>query len=180
LIRRRFSVLDAMILIAATAVGLGGIRVYSPAFYTYQYTPIPPPPWVNWLAVVLSNWAFYLSPLPAAWTLAALVFRLRAPRPPLRRLMRQPGAVANSAATMLILIGIVHYLLDLHNPSYHGGPFEYTVFSLGCGVGAAWLILALSMRWRGEPSWIDRLGRSLGIYWISMVPITLFRTYGEM
>jgi hypothetical protein len=180
LIARRFSVLDAMILVAATAVGFGGIRACSPAFYSYQYTPIPPPPWLNWLAVVLSNWAFYLSPLPAAWTFAALVLRLRSPRPPLRRLMRQPGTVASFAATMLILIGVVHYLLDVHNPSSHDGPFQYTSFSLGCGVAAAWLILALSMRWRAERSWIDRLGRVLGAYWIGMVLLILFRTYGQI
>jgi hypothetical protein len=161
MIVRRFSVLDAMILVAATAVGLAGIRAYSPAFCSYQYTSIPPPPWLNWLAVVLSNWAFYLSPLPAAWTLAALMLRLRSPRPHVRRLMRQPGTVAGIAATMLILIGVVHYLLDLHNPSWHDIPFQYTTFSLGCGVGVAWLILSLSMRWRAERSWIDRLGRSV-------------------
>ena len=178
--RRRFSLLDAMILVAATAVGFGGIRICSPEFYSYQYTPIPPPPWLNWSAVVFSNWAFYLSPLPAAWTVAAVVFRLRSPRPPIRRLMRQPGAVASTAATMLILIGAAHFLLDLHNPSRHDVPFEYTSFSLGCGVGAAWLILALSMRWRAEPSWVDRFGRVLGVYWIGMVPLIVFRTYGQI
>jgi hypothetical protein len=174
---RRFSVLDAMILVAATALGLGGIRGCSPEFYSYQYTPIPSPPWLRWLAVVLSNWAFYLSPLPAAWTLAALVLRLRSPRPPLRRLMRQPGTVAGVAATILILIGVVHYLLDLHNPSLHDVPFEYTSFSLGSGVVAAWSVLALSMRWRAERSWIDRLGRVMGAYWIGMVPLMIFNTY---
>jgi hypothetical protein len=93
--------------------------------------------------------------------------------------MRRPGAVSSSAVTMLILIGAIHYLLDLHNPSWHETSFEYTVFSLGCGVGSAWLILALSMRWRAERSWIDRLGRVLGIYWIGMVLLILFRTYGQ-
>jgi hypothetical protein len=168
-----------MILVAATAVGFGGIRTCSPEFYTYQYTPIPPPPWLNWSAVVFSYWVFYFSPLPTAWTLAALVLRLRSPRSPLRRVMRQPGAVASCAATMLILIGAVHYLLDLHNPSLHAVPFEYTSFSLGCGVGSAWLILALSMRWRAERSWLDRLGRVLGVYWIAMVPLILFHTYWQ-
>jgi hypothetical protein len=177
---RRLSVLDAMILVAATAMGLAGIRACSPAFYSYQYTPITPPPWLNWLAVVLSNWAFYVSPLPAAWTLAAMVLRLRSPRPPMRRLMRQPGAVAVLAATMLVLIGVVHYLLDLHNPSLHDIPYQYTSFSLGCGVGSAWWILALGKRWRAEPSWIDRFGRALGAYWVGMVPLILFRTYGQI
>jgi len=165
-----------MILVAATAGGLGGIRTCSPEFYTYQYTPIPPPQWLNWSAITFPHWAFYVSPLPMAWTLAALVLRLRSPRPSMRRLMHQPGAVASTAATMMILIGAIHYLLDLHKASWHETPFEYTVFSLGCGVGAAWLILALGMCWRAERSCIDRLGRVLGVYWIAMVPLVLFRT----
>jgi hypothetical protein len=169
-----------MILVAATALGFGGIRACSPEFYSYQYTPIVSPPWLNWSAVVCSSWAFYLSPLPAAWTLAALVLRLRFPRPALRRVMRQPGIVASSAATMLIMIGAIHYVLDLGNSSWLDVPFEYTVFSVGCGVAAAWLTLALSMRWRAERSWIDRLGQVLGVYWISMVPLILFRTFGQI
>lgn len=175
---RKFSLFDAMILVAATAVGFGIIQTCSPEFYVYQYTPIPSPTWVNWLAVVLSNWAFYLSPLPAAWTLAALMLRLRHPRPPLRRLMRQPGAVSSFAGTMLILVGVLHYQIDRHNPSWHTGPFEYTTYSLGCGIGAVWLISLMSKRWRVERSWIDLLGRSLGVYWISMAPLKFFRTYG--
>ncbi len=176
MIIRLFTVLDAMILVAATAVGFAVIRGCSPEFYTYPYTPIPPPPWLNWSARVFSGWASYVSPLPAAWTLAALMLRLRSPRPSMRRLMRQPGAVSSSAATLLILLGCVHYLLDLNNPSWHDIPFEFTVFSLGGGVASAWLTLALSMRWRAERSGIDRLGRALGVYWLAMVPLFLFRT----
>ena len=42
-------------------------------------------------------------------------------------------------------------------------------FSTPCGyaVGAVWLVLALSRRWRPEKSWIDRLGRALGVAWIA-------------
>ncbi len=180
MIIRRFSVLDAMILVAATAVGFAGIRGCSPEYYTWPYTPIPPLPWLNRSAVTLAHWAFYVSPLPAAWTFTALVPRLRSPRPSMPRLMRQPGAVASSAATMLILMGAIHYLVDLRNTaSWHDTPIELTVFSLGCGVASAWLILALGRHWRAEPSWIDRLGRVLGVYRIVMVPIMILRTFGQ-
>jgi len=37
----------------------------------------------------------------------------------------------------------------------------------GYGVGAVWLLLAVSGRWRAERSWIDRLGRVLGVVWIA-------------
>jgi hypothetical protein len=33
-------------------------------------------------------------------------------------------------------------------------------------VAGAWLILLLAGWWRPEPSWIDRLGRVLGLGWI--------------
>jgi hypothetical protein len=31
------------------------------------------------------------------------------------------------------------------------------------------MALAFSRRWRPEPSWIDRLGRVLGLYWLLML-----------
>jgi hypothetical protein len=42
-------------------------------------------------------------------------------------------------------------------------------FSAPCGftVAAIWLLLALSGRWRPERSWIDRLGRLLGLVWMA-------------
>ncbi len=41
-------------------------------------------------------------------------------------------------------------------------------FAWPCGivVAAIWFVLAVSGRWRPEKTWIDRLGRSLGIIWI--------------
>jgi hypothetical protein len=41
----------------------------------------------------------------------------------------------------------------------------------GFAVTGAWLTLALSGRWRAEASWIDRLGRALGIVWIALTAI---------
>ncbi len=36
----------------------------------------------------------------------------------------------------------------------------------GWGVAAAWIALAFNGRWRPERSWIDRLGRGLGVFWL--------------
>lgn len=43
-------------------------------------------------------------------------------------------------------------------------------FATPCGyaVAAVWLVLAISGRWRPEESWIDRLGRALGVTWIAI------------
>lgn len=47
-------------------------------------------------------------------------------------------------------------------------------FAYPCGyaVGGVWLVQAASGRWRPEKSWIDRLGRSLGLIWISITILT--------
>ena len=49
-----------------------------------------------------------------------------------------------------------------------------TSFTSPCGiaVAAVWLVLALSGRWRPEKSWIDRLGRMLGVTWIAISFLT--------
>ncbi|WP_406695128.1 hypothetical protein V5E97_29235 [Singulisphaera sp. Ch08] len=46
---------------------------------------------------------------------------------------------------------------------------QMAAFAAPCGysVVAIWLLLVLSGRWRPEKSWIDRLGRVLGVIWIA-------------
>lgn len=39
----------------------------------------------------------------------------------------------------------------------------------GVAIMAAWLTLMIGGRWRTEASWVDRLGRAMGIYWILTV-----------
>jgi len=176
-IGRRFSLVDAMALIAATAVGFGAIRGLSPEFYTYGFSPIPPPTWAQWWLVVLASWAFYVMPLPAAWTIAAVGLRFLGPRPGGRRLSARPGMTATVAASVAVAAGLAYYLIDLGNPSWHDRPFESTTYAAGVAVGAAWTVQAIGRRWRAERSWIDRLGRSLGVYWLLMIPILFGRTF---
>jgi hypothetical protein len=41
---------------------------------------------------------------------------------------------------------------------------------LGCCVlPLAWGAMKLTKRWRSEPSWIDRVGRVLGVWWWSAI-----------
>ena len=40
----------------------------------------------------------------------------------------------------------------------------------GWAVAVSWLMLAISGRWRAEPSWVDRWGRVLGCTWIFIGP----------
>ena len=34
----------------------------------------------------------------------------------------------------------------------------------------SWIMLRAKRSWRSEPSWIDRMGRSLGIVWVAGLP----------
>src|SRR5690349_17797244 len=96
--RRKFTVVDAMALVAATAAGMAWIR----SNYDWQFF------FGTW-------WLFYshgdflqagsyavriVWPFLLAWTLTVLVLRFRRPRPPRRLLMRQPGFVACCAVTL--------------------------------------------------------------------------------
>ena len=40
-----------------------------------------------------------------------------------------------------------------------------------CAIPVAWAILALLGRLEAEPSWIDRLGRGLGVCWAVIIPL---------
>jgi hypothetical protein len=42
------------------------------------------------------------------------------------------------------------------------------MFLVGGAVASVWIVLWLSGTWRAERSWIDRAGRALGIYWITI------------
>jgi hypothetical protein len=190
--RRTFSLLDAMVLIAATAIGLGGLRgwVELGAELGESVATIAHPEagWSPW------GWAIYqgygllgevLLPFCCSWTLALLALRLRGPRPRLRRLARQPGAMAcYSAAVGLIpaLIGVLGWVLIWGPRS--GAGFDSQVWErllepaflvvpplAGSAVLGSWATLLLGGRWRAERSWIDRAGRCLGVYWIGVITL---------
>ncbi|WP_406694566.1 hypothetical protein V5E97_26200 [Singulisphaera sp. Ch08] len=163
--------LDLLILIAATAVGLGGMRALAPAneVFTYPYAPITPSPWLGWASVTASNWAFYLSPLLAAWTLGIVTLRLRPPRP--RRLAFQPGWVGCCAAATGSVAGTVMTVIGIRGRYGMMSFFELVAYPVGVAVLAVWTHLAWSGQWRAEPTWIDRAGRIVGALWLAMLPL---------
>src|SRR5262249_20666667 len=122
----------------------------------------------------------------SAWTVAVLIMHLRPPRPSFGRLMRRPGAVACLASFAFALI-IAGMLAIIAVEANFVGPGErlidlprrpimvYVVLYcklIGIAVAGAWLALAASGRWRPEPTWIDRLGRALGLTWIAVSLVT--------
>ncbi len=181
---RRFNVADALILIAATALAIAATR-------TEFVWPVPSEPprsysaWLNWI-----RWCLYLvSYFVATWSMAFLILRLRQPRPALRRLVRQPGMVACTAASVVLGIRLINLLtvgcvvgIDLSKPTgwdyvssmWTGDESVLIPSEIGCAVAAAWTIQIIGGRWRPEPCWIDRAGRLLGAFWIATTPFSWF------
>ena len=183
--KRKFRLLDAMILVAATAAGcamMQGISrvtdgeiswsTISESWEDYRETPnlaelmdlIEP----GIVALTLTM------PLLIVWTLALIPSGFISPRPRFRRLMRQPGMIVPFAVLLMLgLLGLPMVIAISMNGAailleaglYEGLPV-YLLPIGGMLVAASWMTLILGRRWRAEPNWIDRLGRALGTYWI--------------
>jgi hypothetical protein len=175
---RRFGLIDAMILVAATAIGIAWGR--GDLIATVQAKVIP-------TGTVFSNTmrtrpvrfsdrlgTFRLGALRllGCWTLAVLVIRLRPPRPRRVRLMCQPGMLAVATATTYTVVVAASFLLAfLIRAKYKPAWSDYIAQAIDLdgtakAIVAAWLILALSRRWRPERTCIDRLGCLMGVAWI--------------
>jgi hypothetical protein len=173
---RRFSLLDGMIFVAATAAGLAVIREIADDLL--RFTKSGSALW-SLASFRRPFWTIMaMTPLLATWSLGVLTMRLRPPRPRLRNLLRQPGLVASALGS---LIGTMHIAIAIYR--YHRN-MDYSYRDLvilgsypaGYSVAAAWVYLRITGRWRIERSWLDRAGRFLGICWIGLIPLIMLFT----
>jgi hypothetical protein len=189
---RRFSIADALILIAGLAGGLGLIRMTGPGFSPGQLWDAlvhPREGWSAWYAFGLATEisAIFGIPLVAGATPACLLVQVVAPRPRWRRLARQPGFIACLIATAVVAaamaLGCVRLLL------WGGGtPFDpFLKVQLlggllsGAGIASSWATMRLCGLRRPRRSWTDALGRALGAAWIALGAISvayIFLTMG--
>lgn len=182
---RKFGLLDAMILVAAVAVGATSIRPFllyglvTPEFFREFYSDSGLFVYTAYSDSVVR----FLGPWLASWTLAFLAIRLRKPRPRFRRLMRQPGTAACVAAAFVMavegamamaVIGAVG-APDLEN--FYIKMLPYLFESAAVAVAAVWSVAALAGRWKPEPGWVDRTGRVIGAAWIMTCILFSFFAY---
>jgi len=165
---RPFTILDAMILTAATAVGFVAFRAYLPHYWKMN----PVANRERAFSLIVHGPALIAFPL----MIAVLGLRMKRPRPRLRLLAREPGAVACSAViAAAIWSGLECGLLMAWRPWARRTdglwPWDqawYTIMEFVYpSVTCAWLALAISGRWRADAGWIDRLGRVLGAYFVA-------------
>jgi hypothetical protein len=182
---RRFKVLDAMILVAATAIGLALTQRLSPGTLTLSYDPIGPMSarwgspwtardWALWAVKTSLNRYHYFLPLVATLTLTVLSLRMAPPRPRRARLFRQPGVVACLAAVCGLGLWVpLPAILAMRATRREDPPLALFAIAAASAVGASWLILWMGRRWRAEAGWIDRAGRALGVVWLVRIPLGL-------
>jgi hypothetical protein len=104
---RKFNLFDAMVLVAANAAALALLRMFLVEGRFFQGAPFQGrfESWV--LSGIEAAYPFLMTS-----TFALVILRLRQPRPRIRRLFRQPGMAACSAAAMMLvvqLLGIVPF-----------------------------------------------------------------------
>jgi hypothetical protein len=165
--RRRFTILDGIVMLVPLAVGFALARPFLEDFRSLLSSPDNTPRWFQRAGLVIG----LVSRGVAMGMLGLLAARLLPPRPPLRRLSREPGAAACLAAAaamaaggMIVLAMALFRQVRISSADqYRWAFFEARIMP---AVAAAWITQAWVGRWRPEPSWIDRAGRTLGAYWI--------------
>jgi hypothetical protein len=99
---RRFLVVDALTLTAATAVGIVGTRHVWDSWGYPWFWSLDQGWSVGATLRRLTILAAILLPILTTWTEAVLMLRLIPPRPSRRRIALQPGSAACGAATLVL------------------------------------------------------------------------------
>jgi hypothetical protein len=172
---RKFTLLDAMTLVAATAVAFSVARLN---IMRATFGPEPP----SWsLMELIRRRGGDISICLLIWTLTLFVLRCVRPHPTLNRLVQQPGFAAGYAT----LIGVFwrslsipkehisahkslwvpasDWFMRLYRPMFH-----LSSYSNSMCIVAVWLTLWLTGHWYCEKDWIENTGRLLGWLWIAL------------
>jgi hypothetical protein len=183
---RPFRLSDGMVFVAATAV----------AFAIYRNGLSPG---INFTTFVITGefliffWMHQIVPFPAMWSLALFAIVAFDRSTPRRRKLRHAGSVACCAAVVALALTTLvasafytlHFLEEIQviprifshgrnahaMPPFANAPMEEIV---GAAVLGAWSVMAATGRWKSQPSWIDRMGRALGIVWIALFLVYLY------
>ena len=101
--------------------------------------------------------------------------------PSRRRRFDPPGlsaCLSASAASLFVLLVCLGFRIHPHfgrTGRFLSRGTSHRGAAAACDCRGGYLgVLTFDRRWRPEPSWIDRLGRGLGIYWLAaglVVPI---------
>jgi hypothetical protein len=182
-----------MILVIAVAVGLAMAR-YPLGFFDIRARPLVTTvqtgasPVAGSISVQINQVirrvvraSAYAYPSILTLTVAALVIRFIPPRPRVRSVLRQPGALGCAVAVfgfLLVFLVKTPEILSLRGTVMLDWR-HYFNLSLTCSrmtgiaVASAWLALAFAGRWRPERTWVDWFGQVLAGSWIVAIVLEL-------
>ena len=140
----------------------------------------PPTSWLarqnQWLTRALDHSAAVL----VVATIGAGVAMFGRPRTWRRRSIRGTGVTAIAALAPWLAVSVLNEFLIRRFPKAGWG-YEGTfhIWSeaaqpIGGAVVALWLLLWIGRSWRADPSWRDRLGRSLVVAWLGYALVEEF------
>jgi hypothetical protein len=183
--RRRFTIIDGLVLIAGLATGLGLVRGMNPDLTPGEVWDALARPDEGWslryaLLLTLDLGVILYIPFAAGWTPACLLLQLLRPRPRWRRLRRQPGFVSCLIATVVVAVTVAVALAGLAMSAWgvqafdgdHPEPRLLCGFLAGSGALWGWVTMGLCGACRPSPTWTDRLGRLTGAVWIALGAIS--------
>ncbi len=170
---RRFTLLDAMILVAATACGLAvdgaiqsSVTLADEDVFDSMIRLVGEGEFAELGAVAL----VFVLPVVASLNLSVIPLGLLKPRPRVRRLACRPGWMAACAVALVLAFELAVVLVLACGDFFGPDPLPEMLLLFPAlvvpAILGAWLTLALGRRWRPEPSWIDRLGRALAVCWL--------------
>jgi hypothetical protein len=167
---RKMNLVDLMILVAAVSAGLGLARMALPEDVQRRQGLAALPGYRIVLYVHDAT-----TPCVAMLSIAAVVLRLRRPRPGLVEMVQQPGFLACVVAIFGMIMCVAMSALAVTPTTRFRMDSLFFILSVwnGMTVGFAWFGWWINSRWKAEPSWIDRLGRALGAAWIAL-PVLLW------
>jgi hypothetical protein len=189
--RRRFTLRDLMIVIAAVAISLwlspdhlSGAFVRALDQLVRDHSFRKPAYTIRLMLNGDPNLIYHFSiqPMALVWTLTLLLLEYLHYRPPLHRLARQPGfAACLAVVVVIVLVGSMNFAFLEYRMddvplwpkvrAYLALTLTFNQGQCAAAVAIAWLTLALTGRWRPRPDWLDRAGRALGIFWLAVVPL---------
>ena len=155
---RKFTLMDAMILVGGVAVGILGARDLLVGDFGG-----------DWVVGVLTLSEFFLMLASGL----VLVFGLFRPRAAIVGLLSRPGLLA---CLLPLIVAVANDLVSLSRGGWDEvGPVgEWAWLLLGLPdrrwafvVPIGWISLLLGRRWTSGAGWIDRSGRVVGWLWIA-------------
>jgi hypothetical protein len=186
--RRAFNLMDAVLLIVATALGFALWRIHGPfasACYTSASRPREGAVWnaETWFLFASELYNLYasvvrtLQPFCLTLTLTTLALRLRQPRPELQYVSGEAGTAAclsmavAAAVTAIPAFCVVHASGKTYESAWSDFYSTLLVISPFCGssIIGAWTVIPLKSGWRKKRDWIELSGRVLGVYWIGTI-----------